>query len=261
MCDQKGQKFNFIYNVGNSFWFRCKKCGFAFADRSRLVSKNYIDYYEGHEWPNSEERKFATVDRDRISAVKKTGCVKGNWFDIGFGEGFTLSMAAEMGYRIGGVEESLIAVNRMKKMYPDGCWLTIEEYIKQPLSHQYDVVSMYHVLEHIRDFKNALHIAAKLLKKCGLMVIEVPYLFCPQARLAPSKWIWMVEHHLNFFTVDNLMKMLRTSGIDFIKHEYRYTMCDGSTETLEKRTKLLIKRVLGKIGFGQALTVYGRKVD
>jgi hypothetical protein len=260
LCTSTSSSNKYIASKDSAYWFKCKACGFVFADRNRFHSPyGRADYYKGYNWPDRQERLALTIDRDRLQAVRKLGFVAGKWFDIGFGDGETLQLAASQGYSVGGVEESPIALERIKRILPEGHWISAKEYFESPPQNQYDLLSMYHVLEHIVDFKLALRMAVNSLAVGGLLVVEVPYFFCIQALIAPSQWKWTIEHHINFFTKENLISLFENFGCRFLAYEFRFDICAGSTETISKKIKLRLKRILDKIGFGQTLTVYGQK--
>ncbi|MBN1672233.1 MAG: class I SAM-dependent methyltransferase [Kiritimatiellae bacterium] len=196
---------------------------------------------------------------DRIRSVRRLGAYHGRWLDIGFGEGDTMRMAHRMGYAVGGVEESALAVGHMKDLLPTGRWMSLKEFRASPPRREFEIVSLYHVLEHVIDFRPAIAAAADALVPGGLLVVEVPYFYCLQAKLRPARWQWAVEHHVNFFTKKNLMTLFEECDCELTAVERRYHLNTGSTKTVAKRVKLAVKRALAKIGFGQAIAVYGRR--
>jgi predicted SAM-dependent methyltransferase len=88
----------------------------------------------------------------------------------------------------------------------------------------YDVITIFHVLEHMQDPAAVVRTCRRLLKKHGLLVIAVPNLSSLQAALGKSNWFHLdVPYHLYHFTLsgiqrlllDNSMKIFRVQHFDF----------------------------------------------
>jgi 2-polyprenyl-3-methyl-5-hydroxy-6-metoxy-1,4-benzoquinol methylase len=83
----------------------------------------------------------------------------------------------------------------------------------------YDVITLWHVLEHIPNPSEALALAYDLLKPGGVLYICVPNIESMQARLGGNYWTYLdVPHHVNHFSVDGLEQLLRAQG--FLNPQY-----------------------------------------
>jgi SAM-dependent methyltransferase len=85
------------------------------------------------------------------------------------------------------------------------------------LAGQYDVVSMFHYLEHTPDPLAELDAATTVLAPDGLLLVEVPD---PESRLADvlgTFWPpWGQPQHLHFVTADNLAALLQERGYEVV---------------------------------------------
>jgi SAM-dependent methyltransferase len=101
----------------------------------------------------------------------------------------------------------------------------ISDGFKEPLEllgasypERYNVVSMYHYLEHTTDPKAELRYAASLLKPGGLLVIEVPNARSPMSHWLGRYWLpWLQPQHLHFVPSANLAREMISLGFQ-IEH-------------------------------------------
>lgn len=146
------------------------------------------------------------------------------WVDVGAGDGeFLRTVRAKR--RIG-VEISQSGRHIMEKYNLE----TMSE--KQFLlsrNLKADVVSFWHVLEHIEDPWEYLPAASKNLRRGGVVVIGVPNGNSIELRLFQKHWFHLVpQHHLWFFSPKSIQRMLTRSGfgiahIDFWSPEHHLT--------------------------------------
>ena len=78
-------------------------------------------------------------------------------------------------------------------------------------SKSYDLISLWHVIEHMIDPWNQLVRLFSLLKPQGIMVFSTPNMFCHGARRFPESWPWNQSPpvHLWHFGPETLQKRLK----------------------------------------------------
>jgi 2-polyprenyl-3-methyl-5-hydroxy-6-metoxy-1,4-benzoquinol methylase len=82
-----------------------------------------------------------------------------------------------------------------------------------PAAH-YDVVAMWHVLEHLHDPAGALADVARVLRPGGLLMLELPNLDSPFAALFGESWFPLeIPRHLYHFSAPTLRAMLARAGL------------------------------------------------
>jgi len=125
--------------------------------------------------------------------------------DIGCGSGAFLSILAEQGHDVIGVDpdaDARQAARQRNLCVLDG---TAEELPDTLPRGCYDIVYLQHVLEHCLDPSTALHNARDLLGPTGRVVIEVPNNDAAGLRCSRAAWHWLdVPRHLNFYTATSL---------------------------------------------------------
>ncbi|MFG2860317.1 class I SAM-dependent methyltransferase [Streptomyces sioyaensis] len=89
------------------------------------------------------------------------------------------------------------------------------------LAAQYDVVSMFHYLEHSTDPEAELIAAHRALRPGGHLLIEVPDPQCRFGRLLGRWWLpWLQPQHLHFIPVGNLRERLTELGFTVVAEEH-----------------------------------------
>ncbi len=131
--------------------------------------------------------------------------------DAGAGRGRFVAAAVAAGYDALGVEPSRRAVE------VDVPWVgtSLQEADIAPGS--VDVVTLWHVLEHLSDPAAALAVLGRWLVPGGTLVLGVPNLGSLQARLAGDRWYHLdLPRHRVHFTVPGLCRLLLSSGFEVV---------------------------------------------
>jgi 2-polyprenyl-3-methyl-5-hydroxy-6-metoxy-1,4-benzoquinol methylase len=77
----------------------------------------------------------------------------------------------------------------------------------------FDVITLWHVMEHLWEPRRDLQIVHSLLKPGGMLVVEVPNFDDPLRRLFGSSWAYIdVPRHLLHFTPRTLRNFLEGAG-------------------------------------------------
>lgn len=139
----------------------------------------------------------------------------GTLLDIGAGTGNFLKLATRY-FDAEGTEISGYASGRANKLYG----VTIYEKPLGQIHKKYDIITIWHVLEHLENPKQSLKQIHNLLKENGILIIAVPnddsikqkikkalnykslYFDAPPSR----------ENHLYFFVKETLMAILNGTG-------------------------------------------------
>lgn len=141
--------------------------------------------------------------------------------DLGCGGGTFLQTIEPYASQIVGVDPSEVSASAVKirgiefhKGTADNLPAGIERGI-------FDVVTMFHSLEHVRDVKQSLANTRDLLKPGGLLVIEVPNMDCLGFQIYPEVWIHTdAGRHLQFFTPKSLYSFCKEAELTPIDCEF-----------------------------------------
>ncbi len=142
--------------------------------------------------------------------------------DIGCGVGTFLEEMMNHGATVTGVDPSTISGESARdkgiEFYPG----LAEALPSQFDGRQFDVVTMLHCLTCCRDPELAVRNAVSLLKRDGLLVIEVSNMDCLGFETyGPAWWHTDAGRNLHFFTKQSLTRLVFLAGASPIRWEYR----------------------------------------
>jgi len=207
---------------------RCDSCGLIFnaemPSEEELASIYTEKYYK-----SKDSLKYGYTDYmdDRANIVKtarkrlrdierlKAG---GSLLDVGCAFGFFLDVAREWGWTVTGVEISEFASGYAENALGlDVINHNAESWDYPPGS--YDVITMWDLLEHLRDPLGTLQKLASALKENGILVLSTPDVDSLPARLMKEKWLgWQLQNeHLYYFSYATLERMLEAAGLEVVK--------------------------------------------
>jgi SAM-dependent methyltransferase len=152
-------------------------------------------------------------DRRRLSLLPPMG-PGARLLDVGAGRGRFVATARANGFDAEGIEPSARGVAAAASEY--GVALqpaTIDAATVAPESAQ--VVTLWHVLEHLDDPGAALQRVAGWLAPGGVLLVAVPNLASLQARLGGGRWYHLdLPRHRVHFTPDGLRALLARHGFE-----------------------------------------------
>jgi SAM-dependent methyltransferase len=133
--------------------------------------------------------------------------------DIGCGRGHFIKLAHETGYDAQGIDVSARAIGYAREQFGLRAEVRrLEEIVEA--GEQFDLITLWHVLEHFADPYAALRQIRSLLRRDGLCVIEVPNLRSLKFMLSKSKWNGGNHpfYHRTFFTGRTLKDAFTRTG-------------------------------------------------
>ncbi len=142
--------------------------------------------------------RFRTL---RVKFVRRfVGTPAPRLLDIGCGRGLMLRDLAEMGWDCSGTEMFGDAKRDLSRSLLDiKLGSRLEGFNFE--DNYFDVITMWHVFEHISNPSELLYEIKRILKPEGILIIEVPNFASWQARLNKSSWIYLeAPRHISQFT-------------------------------------------------------------
>ncbi|MBU2526650.1 MAG: class I SAM-dependent methyltransferase [Bacteroidetes bacterium] len=156
-------------------------------------------------------RKIAT--KQKLRNIEKITHQKGKILDIGAGTGEFVKAAKKSGWISEGVEPDAGA---RKKALEKG--VTLHSDTKQYADKSFDVVTLWHVLEHVYYPDEQVKKIHRLLKEEGIAVIAVPNFTCYSALYYKNHWAaFDVPRHLWHFSPNYLKKLFTSEQFECIK--------------------------------------------
>jgi 2-polyprenyl-3-methyl-5-hydroxy-6-metoxy-1,4-benzoquinol methylase len=148
--------------------------------------------------------------------LASNGLKVGKVLDIGCGVGDFLHTAEMHGWECTGVEPSedakVIAQKRM-----NGIIISSEDLENIPEGY-FDLITMWHVLEHVDDLKWQVEQLRRLVKPKGRVVIALPNYKSYDGQYYKELWAaYDVPRHLNHFNKTTLTNIFKASGMELVK--------------------------------------------
>ena len=174
--------------------YQCDHCGFVFlfptmssVEEKLFYEKNYRFIYENQTaedlWKESLPEAKKRVTRFSDLYTKNTRLL-----EIGCASGFFLSEVKDHVKTVTGVELTKEYVNYAQKK-----GFNVKESLDDIDDETFDLIFMFHVLEHINDPINFLKNVRKKLSHNGKLIIEVPNV----EDILVS--VYKIKNHLNFY--------------------------------------------------------------
>lgn len=148
--------------------------------------------------------------RSKQRRIEKAGGLKnGKLLDIGAATGHFMHTMEQSGWDVTGVEPDEGARQKAKEQF--GLTLLPRVDLETLPEKSFDVITLWHVLEHIHDLHGTLEQIRRLLKPSGILVVAVPNYLSYDARYYGKYWAaWDPPRHLYHFT-PKAMKQLMAS--------------------------------------------------
>ena len=145
---------------------------------------------------------------------------KGRALDIGCGQGWFVKQFVDRGWNAIGIEVSNTAAYHACNQL--GLNIKVGVDVSRQLEdNHYDVIGLWHVLEHLEDPMRMLSEIRRLLKDDGRALIGVPNFGSSEAKLGKYCWFHLdVPRHLYHFNEQNLKQLLDMAGLKVVKKRY-----------------------------------------
>ncbi|RIA11127.1 methyltransferase family protein [Flavobacteriaceae bacterium MAR_2010_72] len=178
-------------------------------------SEHYISHTDGKR--NLVEIIYQIVKsfalKRKLKLINSLKQNRGSLLDVGCGTGDFLKIAQQDGWQVTGIEPNdkarLIANTKTKSNVFD----SEELFNLNPSS--FDVISLWHVFEHLPKLEEHLSRFNKLLKPNGTLIIAVPNYKSYDARHYKNFWAaYDVPRHLWHFSKRAIARMLKTENME-----------------------------------------------
>lgn len=204
---------------------KCGKCGFRFTN-PRPEANELGRYYQSTDYiSHSDARKglFASVYQlvrkytlSRKYALLRKYHQQGKILDIGCATGQFLHYMESRGWEAAGIEPDEKTRNRAISEF--GLKVFPEEQLDVFEKSSFDVISMWHVLEHVSALDQRMDQLKRLLKPGGTLVIALPNCDAHDALKYGKFWAgYDVPRHLYHFTCKDVESLFGKYGFKMIR--------------------------------------------
>ena len=157
-------------------------------------------------------RKMALRDHVAFIASAARGGTP-QLLDVGCGSGTLLGLLKERGFQVRGFDSSAEA-SRIAKSEND-----VDVVVGTRLQDggfadgSFDLVTLFHVMEHVTDPRNVLSEVRRVLRTSGRLVLQVPNIESWQFRLFGVRWYGLdVPRHVINYSSSAMKRLLEQSG-------------------------------------------------
>lgn len=197
---------------------QCNQCGFIQTYPIPTIDKigkyyqseNYISHTNTNKGLINQiyhfvRKKTLKGKLDLINSLTK----KGKLLDVGCGTGYFLKECKEDGWGIVGMEPDPSARALASEITGE----KIKNDIKE-INETFDIITLWHVLEHMHNLKESIEKLKSLLKPNGKLIIAVPNCESYDAQTYGQYWAaYDVPRHLYHFTKDTMNKLITNNGM------------------------------------------------
>ena len=209
--------------------YSCEACRCLFLHPmpdSREIERFYpADYWwnarrsGGLKKLESVYRKLAL--RDHIAFISKAaGNRSVDVLDVGCGSGTLLGLLKQRGFRVTGLDFSAEAAAIAKAENGVDVAVGSLEEAHFP-AESFDVVTLFHVMEHVTNPRLVLAQVSRVLKPNGVAILQVPNIESWQFKIFGARWYGLdIPRHVIDYSRNSMLKLLADSGfvVNRIRH-------------------------------------------
>jgi len=200
-------------NESFAIW-NCNDCSLQFT-QDVPDQNNIAPYYQSNSYVSHSDTKEGLINKlyhlvrahtlkQKYKLIKSsTKLAKGRILDIGAGTGAFAHTMKKNGWEVKGLEPDATAREHAKKNYQ--LELDLPDNINHFQAAAFEVITLWHVLEHVHDLKGYWNHFKKLLSKQGQLIIAVPNYTSQDAQHYGQYWAaYDVPRHLYHFSPQSI---------------------------------------------------------
>ncbi len=203
----------------------CDSCGFIFTNP--IPRKEELGaYYDSEDYLSHTANKkspiawlYNMLRNQNIS--KKFKLITsyhqmGSMLDIGCGTAEVLAHFKKNQWEVSGVEPNEPA--RAFAQQQHHLDIFEESQLDQWPDEKFDIISLWHVMEHVLDLDERMKQLSRLLKKRGFLFVAVPNIDSPDAKQYGKYWAGLdVPRHLYHFSKSSMESLLKKYNFELIE--------------------------------------------
>ena len=184
------------------------------------VPKNLGDYYKSENYISHTDSKKSLLDKvyqsvknitlkRKLKLINSFGTSTKNILDVGAGTGDFLKVCKDNSWNVFGTEPDLDARNIAAKK-----GIILHEDLSKIKNSKFDVITLWHVLEHVENLQEYISELENLLSVNGRLIIAVPNYKSYDAKYYKQHWAaFDVPRHLWHFSQTSIAKLFSEVGM------------------------------------------------
>lgn len=206
---------------------QCSACQLRFTqdvpDSSSIgkyyKSENYISHTNTAKGLVNRIYQFIRniANRQKKNLIESvTGLKSGSLLDIGSGTGYFAAEMKKANWEVTGLEPDPGARKIAQEI--NNVSLSSTEIFYQLPVKNFDVITLWHVLEHVHDLKKYVVHFKSLLKDKGVLLVAVPNYKSLDAEIYREQWAaYDVPRHLYHFSPNSMKNMMEAHGFKIVE--------------------------------------------
>lgn len=227
-CPSCGSK-DFSHHVTTADYFltkeefdveKCNQCGLLFTNpipKPEEIGK----YYASEKYYSHPQKTFSPLGslynfikylnlRSKYNIIAQT-FPTGTLLDIGCGSGDFLKFAKKQGWNVSGIEPNSSARKFASQQTGENILLPEQSHLL--VENSFDVITMWHVLEHVLDLHTQLSTIKNLAKQNASIIIALPNHDSFDGNKYKKHWAaWDVPRHLYHFNKKSVQQLFSKFG-------------------------------------------------
>ena len=209
---------NYLFQKRGGHYVKCNSCGLVYLDpvfKDRELNIYYKNLHDAQSKVTKNESEFYRRIYLRglklIERFKKNGSI----LDIGCSSGFFLDIAGENKWETFGIE-----LNKKESKIAKKNHHVFEQDLKTLKNKKFDVITMWDVIEHIKDGNKSMKQMRKRLNKNGLIFFQTPNVNSLAARVMQKKCnVFDGIEHVNLYDFDTMKMLARKNNFKILKFD------------------------------------------
>ncbi len=204
VCHYKEQKE--VLKKQDFSLLKCRNCHLVFLDDSHEKDVKQYNYYRDRINLEKAELYNSITESRYLELLEKIECYRkrNEILDVGCGEGHFMSVAKTNNWKVTGIEKAVYAIEICKKFNLNRVYSDLLHLKKD----HYDVVTMFEVLEHLKQPNEYLIKINEILRPGGVLIISTPNFNCLTRKLLKNRWSLINKEHLIYFTPYTIKSLL-----------------------------------------------------
>lgn len=201
---------------------KCDQCDFLFTN-PRPSATSLDAYYASEDYVSHQNKsnnitnlvyRFARnfTLKNKLKLINSFDMPEKQLLDIGCGTGHFINLCKSNRWQVAGVEPNETARNIARSNNTH-----VVESLSELDQSSYNIITMWHVLEHIPDINDLLHSVHTLLNKSGRFIVAVPNVASYDANYYKNHWAaYDVPRHLYHFSQLTMAAMMKKHGFKVV---------------------------------------------
>lgn len=215
----KSEALTRVFIKGNTPYFKCCNCKFKFsvADNNpnfdnalETYESSYLDYFK----VKIHDEKNYNIIFNWISKYNERKNFR--ILDIGCGSGKFVRFLRNLGYDAYGLEPSSVLYQTFLEGESYFYNFTTQEFLANQPDRKFDIVTLFDVLEHIKNPNSIIRDISNLLIPKSYIFISTPNANSLFAKILNKRWHYFNKYHFSYFSPSTIKLLAKMNDLKYI---------------------------------------------